>query len=508
MNSILYKKYLKLFSMLAAGSILTTAFSPFNLWPFAILSMSYLFWIWSGLSNLQDITKNAHFRETSILNTATPLTAKTHKTAFFYGWLFGLGFFGCSVSWVYISLSEFAGTPWWLSCLLTVLFINMLALFPAMTGYVLNRIFTPLHKLNYLLAFAVLWTFAEWARSHFLSGFPWGLLAYSQVNSPLAGFIPIVGERGVSFLVAILGGLLVYSLQQRKKQQVISICLLIVSFTLGLWLKSIQWTYPTGQKLTVTLIQAAIPQSLKWDPAVFEHTLATYTQLTKAHQNADLIIWPEAAMTAPFGDMVDYLSYWKNTLSKQGASLLLGIPDEPFPNIYYNALLVIGADHGEYRKRHLVPFGEYVFLPTISQYFIDLFHIPMSNFLPGKHHQALIQIKGANVAAYICYEIAFESLVLNDFPKSNLIINISDDSWFGHSLAAWQQFQIGQFRAIETGRYAIFATNDGITAIVDPKGHIMSALPRYQRQTLTDTVQIYEGNTPLVIMRDWILRKK
>jgi len=473
-----FKYYFFLSSLVLAGVLLTGAFAPFKLWPLAILSISYLFYTWSYLAN-------------------------SARHAFFYGFLFGLGFFTSAISWVYISLYVFGGLPLWLAVLLCALFIMLLAIFPALTGYLLNRIFTLNHKLIYLIGFSCLWVLMEWLRSHLLSGFPWVIVAFSQTNSPLSGFIPIVGEVGVSWIVCFLSGLLIFLFKWTEKKQLCALLLILTIFGVSSALKQIQWSHTVANPITVSAIQASIPQSLKWDADKFKSNLKTYTQLTEQSLKSDLIIWPESAITLPLQYVDDYLSIWNNRLKKKNKTLLLGLPIQTDLETYYNGLIAIGANHGTYRKRHLVPFGEYPFLYPISQYIIKYFHIPMANFTPGANDQSLMRLGNIKLANYICYEIAYERLVLSDFPAANLIINISDDSWFGDSLAAWQQIQIGQFRAIETSRYAIFSTNDGVTAFINPQGQFIKSLPRYQKAILTAKVTPKIGRTPMMSIGNW-----
>ena len=472
------KSSLFLASLVLAGILLTGAFAPFNLWPFAIIAIAYLFFAWQTQAN-------------------------TAKRACLYGWLFGLGFFTSAISWIYISLYTFGGLPLWLAIFISALLIALLALFPAITGYLLNRIFTPNHKLIYLFAFACLWVLMECIRSYLLSGFPWALLAYSQTNSPLAGFIPMLGELGVSWLICIVAALLVNILQWSEAKQVFMLIALFSVFGLGLAFQQIHWTDSIDKPITISAVQASVPQQLKWEATQFKANLQTYTNMTEKALTSDLIIWPESAITLPLQYVDDYLSVWDQRLKKRHKTLLIGLPLQTNFETYYNGLIIIGANHGEYKKRHLVPFGEYPFLYPISKYIIQYFHIPMSNFTPGDKQQPLIALNRLKLASYICYEIAYENLVLSDFPQANLIVNISDDSWFGHSLAAWQQVQIGQFRAIETGRYAIFATNDGITAVTNPQGRFIKRLPRYQKAILTTQVIPMAGRTPIMALGRW-----
>ena len=304
-------------SLIIAGILLTGAFAPFYGWPLAILTLAYLFFTWQK-------------------------KAINPKQAACYGWLFGLGFFTSAVSWIYISLYTFGGLPLWLAIFISALLISSLALFPAITGYLLNRIFTPNHKLIYLIAFSCLWVLTEWLRSTLLSGFPWALIAYSQTNSPLAGFIPIFGQFGVSWLVCCAAALLCYLLDFKRTQRIIVFCAFLLLFILGLALQQINWTQPSGKAIKISAIQAFVPQQLKWEAAQFKTNLQTYTQMTEQALalNSDLIIWPESAITLPIQYVDDYLSVWNTRLNKTKKTLLLGLPIQTNTETYFLTVLI------------------------------------------------------------------------------------------------------------------------------------------------------------------------
>lgn len=245
------------------------------------------------------------------------------------------------------------------------------------------------------------------------------------------------------------------------------------------------------------MVQGDIPQALKWDQAYVQTTLKRYLDLTEPYWHSSLIIWPEAAIPLLAQDAKPFLTLINTQATQAHATLMTGIPvQDGFT--YYNAMLALGNGQGIYYKRHLVPFGEYLPFSSLLRGLINFFNIPMSDFSEGPEHQALMQANGHPIAAFICYEIAYPELVRTDLPQAKLLINISDDAWFGHSFAAAQQLQIGQMRALETGRYALFSTNNGITAIVSPDGAIQARAPAFQPAVLTGQITFMQGETPWV----------
>jgi apolipoprotein N-acyltransferase len=461
---------LQLFLSLIAGSLLPLAFAPFEFYPLAIICPAVLLWLW-----LHGTTKQAFWR----------------------GYLFGLGFFGVGVSWVYISIHQFGGANIALAFFITALMIGFLALFPATQGYLLTRFFS---RNNIFLAFPALWVLLEWLRSWIFTGFPWLLLGASQTPSPLRGFAPLIGEYGLAFLVTLSSALLVLIIINKKfLYRLFIIFLLLLIWLSGFFLTKIHWTQPQGKPIKVALVQGDIPQQLKWTPEYVQLTLQRYYQFTQQHWDSDLIIWPETAVPLLQTQAQDFLSRIDREAKQHHATLITGIPIQQNFN-YYNAMMVLGKGQGVYLKRHLVPFGEYVPLLDWLGGVLGFLNIPMSDLSAGPLQQPLLQADSFTIAPFVCYEIVYEQLALQDLPKANLLITVSNDAWFGHSFAAAQHLQIGQLRALETGRYHLFVTNSGITAIIDPQGKIQAALPSFQSAVLTGVIQPMIGVTPIAEM--------
>ncbi|MEN9470694.1 MAG: apolipoprotein N-acyltransferase [Pseudomonadota bacterium] len=483
--------YCKEISALLAGGLLAFAFAPMAIYPLAIFSPALLLLLW--------------------LNSSA-------ERAFVLGLLFGIGFYGIGVSWVFISIHEFAHTSLFLALLITGLFVFILALFTAIQAYLLNRFFPDNNLIKLYLIFPSSWVFTEWLRSWILTGFPWLLLGTSQVSGPLRGYVPILGLFGLSFLISLSASLFLslfcpflnkrfncqLSLIKNPRLRFLFPLLgLIILWTSGYALSFVHWTKLVGKPIQVSLIQANIPQQIKWEPQYLQASLIHYQQLTQSHWNSRLIIWPEAAIPL----LQEKAGYFLKQLNKQArqhkTTIITGIPIEKDFQ-YYNAMIALGLDQASYYKQRLVIFGEYLPWWLIWAHgLLNLLDIPMSSFSPGPKHQALFRVANLNLGPFICYEIAYPSLVRQALKaKAQLLLTINDDAWFGHSFALAQHLQIGQFQALATGRYLAFLSNTGMTAIVTPQGKLAGKLPAFETGVLTAAVFKTSGMTPWVYLGD------
>ncbi|WP_303786493.1 apolipoprotein N-acyltransferase [Azovibrio restrictus] len=408
------------------------------------------------------------------------------------GGAFGLGLFLAGVSWVYVSLSVFGGMSMPLAALATLLFCAYLALFPALLGGLLRR-FLPAALWRQALLFAALWALADLLRGWLFTGFPWLALGYSQVPpSPLAGYAPLLGVYGLTFLTALAGAWLLW-----RPWGWLGIAVLLAG---GWGLQQIQWTQPRGEPLSVALVQGNVAQDLKWRPERFAATLTLYRDLV-SHHPARLTILPETALPAFLDDIPrDYLMELKALAARQQGDLLLGVPTGT-GEAYWNSAVSFGASPSQqYSKTHLVPFGE--FIPPGFAWFLDLARIPMSSFSPGPVFQPPLALAGQQVAVNICYEDLFGRELLSAVPEATLLVNMSNTAWFGRSLAQPQHLQIARLRALETGRPMLRATNTGMTAVVQPDGRVQAVLAPFTTGVLEAQVQGYTGSTPYVLLGD------
>jgi apolipoprotein N-acyltransferase len=462
---------------LLAGMLLPFSFAPFSISPLAFITLALLLYTWLFSSPYQ---------------------------AFRRGTLFGIGFFTLGVSWVYISIHRFGQASMPLSVFITVIFILYLSLFFGIQGYCFTR-YLPESRIKPLLVFPCTFVLFEMLRGWLFTGFPWLLLGYSQGNTWLRGYAPISGVYGVSFVTAFLAALLLLLVRRKSTYfRVMGMASFAAIFGLGLILTQINWTQPIGHPLQTTLIQGNIAQEVKWQPEQLRKTLEIYMRYTTKNWLSDIVIWPEAAITLPLSQMQDFLKKLGEIAQKKRVTIITGIPIVD-SEMVFNSIITLGNGSGTYHKRHLVPFGEYIPLKPLWHFILDAFHIPMSSFQPGGKKQLPLTAKGVVIAPYICYEVAYPLEFLHFLPEAQLLLTITDDSWFGHSIAAAQHLQIAQMRALETGRYLIFSSNMGITAVLNSKGQVVKTIPPFQEAALTARIQPMAGYTPWMIFKTYPL---
>lgn len=477
-RSILKNEWLGEVLALFSGALLPLAFAPFHLYPLAFILPAALIWLWFDVSQRRAVLR---------------------------GYLFGIGFFGVGVTWVAVSMVRFGGIAMPLASLLTGLFVLLWAIFPALVALIIHRWFRASPpSLTVLLVIPGLWTLSEWIRGWLFSGFPWLSLGYSQVSGPLYGFAPIVGVYGVSWLVLFSSGLLLLmlvsqSVKRRLQCSVGLVVLISLSFILG----QIPWSQPIGHALKASLLQGNIAQDLKWLPEQRQPSIDLYTRLTQEHWDSDVIIWPETALPAYFHQAKSYLSHLADVAKQHDTDVLIGMPvldmaEEQKERRYYNSFVLLGDEFAFYHKQHLVPFGEFVPLKSLLGGFFDFFHIPMADFSRGERESKTLPVAGLQAGISICYEDAFGEEVIEALPRANFLINVSNDAWFGDSLAPHQHLQMAQMRALETGRPMLRGTNNGVSAVIDPRGEIIAISPQFKQHVLTATIQPMQGSTPYV----------
>ena len=471
----------RLLLLLLAGATLPLAFAPFELFPLAFLAPIPLFATWLNSKPRQALAS---------------------------GFAFGLGQFGVGTSWVYVAIHDFGHSIAPVAALLTLLFVAVLAAVPALVGFLAAR-FAPQRRtpvLMLLLWLPALWTLGEWFRGWFLTGFPWLNLGYSQIDYPLGGYAPILGVYGLSWLCALSAGSLLWLWQARLQALRLVLPLWLLVWGGGALLGTVAWTEPMGEPVRVTLIQGNVPQSTKWDPEAIRTRLETYADLTQQHfDDSDLIIWPENAVTVFYRDIKEaFFDGLAEDARATGTDLILGVPLLDDDGIrYYTTMMSLGSSHGFYRKRHLVPFGEFLPLEGLLRGMIRFFDLPMSSFSPGPKEQPLLQVAGHKVAATVCYEDAFGEEMIDFLPEASMLVNGSNNAWYGDSLAPHQHLQISRMRALETGRPMLRATTNGISALIDEKGKIQLRSGQFRTEMLSDRVQPMQGATPYVRWGNW-----
>jgi apolipoprotein N-acyltransferase len=400
-----------------------------------------------------------------------------------------------------------------LAGLATVGFCAYLALFPAVAGWATVRI-VPSTSNARLAAAAGCYTLAEWLRSWLLSGFPWLSVGYAQTQGPLAGYAPLGGVFLVGLAVAASAALFAYIAANVRaaawSRTAVAVVPLLALWIAGHGLRAVEWSRPIGEPVAVSLVQGNIPQDLKFEAAYRDKTLSTYAELV-AQAKGRLIVLPESALPM-FADEVpvEYVAQLRRLAQERGGDLLVGLfffeprgPGEDEDH-YFNSVVSVGtAATQRYRKRHLVPFGETIpAKPLVGWLIRSVLHIPLADQTPGPADQAPFAVVGEQVAVNICYEDAFGSELIHSLPEASLLVNVTNDAWYGRSLAAEQHEQIAAMRAVETSRPMLRATNTGITSIIDHRGKEVARLPWFTRGILEGTIAGRTGTTLYVRLGD------
>ena len=366
-----------------------------------------------------------------------------------------------------------------------------------------------------MLAAASAFVLAEWLRGYLFTGFPWLAVGYSQLpDSPLVGFAPVGGVWLVSLAVALVAALLVYAVDavETGRWRAVLGCAIgaaAIAVT-GAGLRSIEWTTPSGEPLAVSLVQGNVAQDLKFDAAFREQTFALYQALAETTRGR-LIVLPESTFPM-FVDEVpaDVVSRLAKIAWARSGELLFGVfvveaPEKEGeePRIY-NSVVSVGMERtGLYRKRHLVPFGETI-PPLFGWVMRNLLAIPIGDQARGPDEQAPFRVGTETIAVNICYEDAFGDELRGGARGATLLVNVTNDAWYGRSIAARQHNQIAAMRAIELGRPMLRATNTGITSAIDHDGRVLAELPWFTRGVLEVKIAGRRGETPYLRFGDAI----
>ena len=468
----------------AAGALTPLSLAPFDIWSLSLLSLA-LFYV--GLRELSP------------------------RQALWRGWCYGFGLFGAGTWWIYVSIHDYGGASALLAGGLMLLFFAAIAWFFALPAWLWARwLRRPEAPLADALCFAALWVGQEAFRGWFLTGFPWLYAGYSQLDGPLAGLAPLGGMWLVSFTLALTAALLcnLHRLRERKGFMAIGALLLFAPWLIGLALKGHAWTVPAGEPLTVAALQGNVEQELKWDPEQLNRQLALYRDMSFSSKPVDLIVWPETAVPVLKEQAQGYLDMMGTFASDRHSALITGVPVREVVHQqrrYYNGITVVGEGDGTYLKQKLVPFGEYVPLQDMLRGLIAFFDLPMSDFARGPEDQPMLQAKGYHLAPMICYEVVYPELAASLAAKSDILLTISNDTWFGKSIGPIQHLQMAQMRALEAGRWMIRATNNGVTGLIDPFGKITVQIPQFERGILYGEVVPMQQLTPYLQWRSWPL---
>lgn len=456
---------------LAFGALLPLSLAPFDLWPLGAVSVAGWFYLL--------------YREPS--------------RCWLLGWFYGVGKYAVGASWIYVSINRFGNAPPPLAAFLVVLFVAGLALFPLLNAWLFQRFRNGRPLADGLLFTALLVGF-EWLLTWVLTGFPWLFVGYAHLDTVLGNLAPLGSVLLVSFALTLSAVMLVVvfltvDLRIRGTAMLLSVLPWLAGWVGGLPV----WVEDSARR-EVALIQGNVDQASKWLPESRGPIYRRYLRLTEGHWDADLVIWPEAAITFMAHEATQILGQLDTKGETNGSALVLGLPAlEQVPHgdvVFRNTAVALGVGSGRYVKRRLVPFGEYVPLEDVLRGLIEFFDLPMSHSEPGSWHQPLLDIGGPRAAMAICYEVVYPDLVREQARQSDVLLTISNDTWFGRSFGPLQHEQMARMRALENGRWMLRGTNNGVTAIIDHTGQVRASLPRFQEGALRGEFALMTGLTP------------
>ncbi|HET9339684.1 MAG TPA: apolipoprotein N-acyltransferase [Casimicrobiaceae bacterium] len=467
-----------------AGALTVFGFAPFGVALLPVATLAVLFLLWRD--------------------------EPSPRRAAWLGFLFGAGLFGAGVSWIAIALERFGGMPAPLALVGIAGFCAYLALWPALAGYATARL-APAGNAARLVAAGGAWTLAEWLRGFVLSGFPWLAVGHAQLpGSPLAGLAPVGGVFLVSLAVAAAAALVACGIEALARpawrRVAASVAAIAALFIGGGLLDTVAWTTPNAAPVAVSLVQGNIPQEEKFDPALRERAFRIYAELVAASRGR-IVVLPESAFPVFAADVPhDTIEALASTMQARGGDVLVGLftvrpPDagESQPRIH-NSVVTLGVSRTQlYRKRHLVPFGETIPAKPLVGWVIErVLAIPLSDQAPGPADQPPFAVGGERLSVNICYEDAFGGELAGWSRDATMLVNVTNDAWYGRSVAAWQHNQIAAMRAKETGRPMLRATNTGVTSVIEADGAVRIQLPWFRRGILETTVTGRSGSTPFM----------
>jgi apolipoprotein N-acyltransferase len=469
---------------LVAGAALTASFAPLNGWPLALLCPAVLMGLW------QDATPGEAAR---------------------LGFLFSAATFASGTYWLYVSIHVNGGAPVWLACFLMMGLIAIMGLYQAALGYVVARWLPERGALRTLAALPAAWLLVEWWRGWFLTGFSWLSLGYSQTDTWLGAFAPLLGVYGISALLLLGAGALLELLTGPPRARIPSALLLLAPWAAGAALHGHSWTHPAGSAVSVAVVQGAIPQDEKWLESNHETTLKLYESLTEQALGKQLIVWPESAAADVANDIVPYISHLYGEARAHGSALVMGVlraeggAADGDPTRYFNSVLALDETVSWYDKRHLVPFAEFFPVPHFVRRWLRLMSLPYSDFTPGGRDQPPLPAAKVRLGATVCYEDAYGSAMLRVLPHADALVNVTNDAWFGHSSARYQHFQIARMRALEEGRYLVRAANDGVSAVIGPHGEVIGRAPEFTPVVLFSALVPQQGLPPYAYVGNWLI---
>jgi apolipoprotein N-acyltransferase len=486
LRPVVERRFVGSVAAFVAGVLLAFSFAPFGWWPLAILSPAVLMWLWQG----------AGPRRAAVL-----------------GFWFSAGTFSVGTYWLYIAIALNGHAPIPLTLFLMTGVVAIMSSYHALLGWVVAKYLPESGAPRWLLAIPGAWLLMEWLRSWFLTGFGWLSLGYAHTDNWLGGLAPVIGQYGLGLLTLLLAGGLVTLLLGDRRARIVSGAVYIAVWGASFALRNVEWTEAYSRPITVAVVQGAIPQDEKWIANNLESILKLYQERTREAHGAEIIVWPESAIPDLANNHIDYYRDVYAEASAKGSSLIMGTlraeeNKKTGEEEVFNSVLAMDKNTpgvGWYDKHHLVPFTEFVPVPGFVRQWLRLMELPYSDFNRGAAHQPPLEAAGQRIAAGVCYEDAYGSTQLPALRTATLLVNVTNDAWFGRSTARYQHLQISRMRAMEAGRPMVRAANDGVSAVIGHHGEIVKSAPEYEANVMRAPVQPRIGLTPYARTGNWLI---
>lgn len=462
-----------LLAALACGALMQFAFSPYDLAWLAILAMAG--WIWL------------------LLNSDSPLLT---------GWAFGFGWFGFGAWWLADTFHIYGDLPYIVGLLCVALVGIVMGALPALMAWLACKAGGRGPRL--LLTLPAAAVLEEWLRGHLFTGLPWTALGNLTLDMPAVGWATLTGVYGTTVIPMLAAASLALLIGRNQWRWGAGG---VVAVTLLILLAPATCTTDAAEK-QAALIQANIPQDVKWDHAFLIETMRRFERLTdKAAAGADTIVWPEAAVPFIIEDAPGWDKWLNDRMQEWGKTVLFGglkqIDRNGDTPVAQSGLYLFDPASGKRAfvgKHHLVPFGEYVpaWLPFIKKL------VPaIADFRPADD-SGVLSDGATGFGSVVCYESIFPEEIRQRVNNgADVLVVVTNDAWYGTSPAAWQHLQAARMRAVESGRYVLRAANTGVSAIIAPNGEISATAPWWTQAAITGSYRPSAVITPYMQWGDW-----
>tara|TARA_B100001093_G_scaffold77476_1_gene68528 strand:+ start:1923 stop:3395 length:1473 start_codon:yes stop_codon:yes gene_type:complete len=457
----------KTFIALLCGLVFSFGFAPFDLWLLSILSLVLL------LTLLND----------------------SNRDVFLIGYFFGFGMWVTGISWLYVSIHYHGNVNFYGSILIILLFIAILALYSGLL-FLLNNYFRKHSPKNlFFLTLPASWVIIELLRSYLFTGFPWLISGTMLANTVIDGFTPIIGAQGNTFFLILIATLVFQTFYKAKEKSsaLFPLIVLLLIIPSSFFFKSIEWTSEENE-IQVSVYQPNLTLEDKWSQF---GVIKSEGMIERAIDNAnhgELIVFPETALILAEKDNQSFLDRIRYKSFNKDITLISGIIEREDNSTIRNRLQAFGSINTFYDKVKLVPFGEFIPFEDYLGDFLDIIGLNLTNTIPGEAIKPINTGK-LRISPSICYEIAFDELIRKTAKDSNVLLTISNDTWFGESIGPIQHLEIAQNRALEHKKPLIRSTNSGISAIISKDGEIIEKQDYFEEKLLKIKLMLYSGNT-------------